>query len=134
MGTHRIEMQRDESVLPELDRCRNRPAPPPSRAEAGRLRLEERPRDRIRPHPESAPPTAGASLTRETLGTLYTLDRIPDFGPMKFRAMHEAGITPQTLRLNALDRIPGISRADHRSSSSTACSNGDRFCSPPVYA
>ena len=105
MGTHPTEMQPDESVVPEPDRCRNRPTPPPSRAEAGRLRLEEHPRDRIRPHPDSAPPTAGASLTRETLSALYTLDRIPGFGPMKFRAMHEAGITPQTA-LEHPERLP----------------------------
>ncbi|MYB35688.1 MAG: hypothetical protein F4X92_11360, partial [Gammaproteobacteria bacterium] len=31
------------------------------------------------------------------LGAIYTLGRIKSFGPMKFRAMHDADIDPQTV-------------------------------------
>ena len=67
MTTQRIETQLDEGSVEELDGWRATFTPQPSRPSADRL------------------------------GTLYTLERVSGFGPVKFRAMHEAGVDPQTV-------------------------------------
>lgn len=95
MGTEQVEMQLDERVVVELDLWRSRHTPPPSRSEAARLLLEERLCGLSQPRRESTPAIAEWSLQPETLGALYALDRVPGFGPVKFREMHEAGIAPQ---------------------------------------
>ena len=92
MGTEQVEMQLDERVVVELDLWRSRHTPPPSRSEAARLLLEERLCGLSQPRRESTPAIAEWSLQPETLGALYALDRVPGFGPVKFREMHEAGI------------------------------------------
>lgn len=105
MSTHPVEMQLDESVVTALDLWRNRHTPPPSRSEAARLLLEERLHGQTRPCREFIPSTAVQSLGRDTLGALYALDKVPGFGPMKFREMHEAGIAPQ-MALEDPGRLP----------------------------
>ncbi len=90
--TQRIETRLDEATIRELDGWRAGRTPRPSRSEAVRLLLEETlGRDRrAERHVEAG--GRGANAVR--LGALYALERVTGFGPVKFRALHEAGVEP----------------------------------------
>ena len=112
MTTQRIETQLDEATIKELDGWRAALTPRPSRSEAVRLLLEER---------LSGGPDAEERERRERgrcpgadrLGALYTLERVSGFGPVKFRAMHEAGVDPQTAIRNP-DLLPFTGRTGEK--------------------
>ena len=87
MGTRRIETQLDEATVRELDGWRTALTPRPSRSEAVRLLLEER--------LCAKPAEPGLCPGADRLGALYALERVSGFGPVKFRAMHQAGVEAQ---------------------------------------
>lgn len=78
--------------------------PPPSRSEAVRLLLEESLRGGP-PEPRPARPASPRYPTVDSLAATYVLERVPGFGPVKFREMHDAGVDPQ-VAINNPDRLP----------------------------
>ena len=92
MGSYLVETQLDEAIIRELDGWRTRKAPSPSRSEAVRLLLEERLCGKRQAALLSG---AGHRPAADKLGSLYALERVSGFGPMKFREMHEAGVDPR---------------------------------------
>ena len=90
--TQRIETRLDESTVRELDGWRAGRTPQPSRSEAVRLLLEERLCGGRRA--EGKQVVRGVCPSAERLGALYALERVSGFGPVKFRALHEAGVEP----------------------------------------
>ncbi|MDE0420722.1 MAG: DNA-processing protein DprA [Gammaproteobacteria bacterium] len=90
MTTHRIETRLDEATVKELDGWRSTRIPEPSRSEAVRLLLEERLCGGRRARERR--PAGGRRPEAARLGALYALERVSGFGPVKFRALHEAGI------------------------------------------
>ncbi len=95
MATESIETKLDQFTIRQLDNWRTLARPQLSRSDAVRVLLEERLSKRhlfeISRHEknqENYPDT-------NHLAAIYTLERIKGFGPMKFRAMHNAGIHPQ---------------------------------------
>ncbi len=94
MTTQRIETQLDEATIEELDGWRATLTPRPSRSEAVRLLLEEH-LSGGRCIKDREPHSDGRFPSVDRLGALYTLERVTGFGPVKFRAMHEADVDPQ---------------------------------------
>lgn len=92
MTPQRIETQLDEAIVRQLDGWRAGFTPPPSRSEAVRLLLEEKLCGSRRVEAEVSTRARYPGAAR--LGALYALERITGFGPVKFRAMHEAGVDP----------------------------------------
>ena len=88
-----IQTQLNGATVRELDKWRAEMNPRPSRSEAARLLLEERFSTGRQAKKERQ--LAGVRPDAERLGALYALERVPGFGPAKFRALHEAGIDPQ---------------------------------------
>lgn len=103
MTTHRIETRLDDATVKELDGWRSGRMPPPSRSEAVRLLLEERFCGGRREGERHA--ASGGSPEASRLGALYALERVSGFGPVKFRALHEAGIDP-AVALEEPDLLP----------------------------
>ena len=95
MTTQRIETHLDEATVKELDGWRASFTSPPSRSEAVRLLLEERLSD-CRYDKGGVRRGRGHYPSADRLGAIYTLERVSGFGPVKFRAMYEAGVDPQT--------------------------------------
>ena len=103
MSTRRIEAQLDEATVREPDKWRAPSSPQPSGTDAARRLLEERLRaDR---HAKGERRTREVRPGTERLGALYVLERVTGFGPVKFRAMHEAGVDPQAAIENP-DTLP----------------------------
>ena len=95
MGTHLVETRLDETIIRELDGWRTRKTPSLSRSEAVRLLLEERLRGE-RQERQAAPSLGvGDRPAADKLGSLYVLERVSGFGPVKFREMHDAGVDPR---------------------------------------
>jgi len=97
MATERIETRLDKFTIRQLDNWRTLAKPQLSRSDAARVLLEKSlskehffGTSRSRKNQENYPDT-------NYLGAIYTLERIKGFGPMKFRAMHDAGIDPQAV-------------------------------------
>lgn len=96
MTTQRIETQLDEATIKQLDGWRAARTPQPSRPEAVRLLLEERLHgSRYGKRGERS--EGGRYPKADRLGALYTLEQISGFGPVKFRAMHEARVDPRAV-------------------------------------
>ncbi len=90
----RIESQLSEATIKALDGWRDARTPAPSRSEAVRLLLEElllkgRGISADVSHQTVKP------LSINHLGAIFTLERVSGFGPVKFRAMYEAGVDAQ---------------------------------------
>ena len=98
MPTQRIETLLDEATIRELDGWRAGRKPQPSRSDAVRLLLEETLSSGRRAKRQAA--DSGRSPDTVRLGALYALERVTGFGPVKFRALHQAGVEPSA----ALDR------------------------------
>lgn len=103
MATQRIETRLDRAVVRELDGWRAARTPPPSRSEAVRLLLEETLCRQRRVKRDSAVARDFPEAAR--LAALYALERVTGFGPVKFRALHEAGIEPAAA-LDSPDLLP----------------------------
>ena len=92
--TQRIETLLDEKTVQKLDGWRSTQTPRPSRSEAVRLLLEQHLSDGKRQKQ-----TEQTSLLQypsvDRLGALFALESVPGFGPVKFRAMHDAGVNPK---------------------------------------
>ena len=104
MTTQRIETRLNEATIKELDGWRIGRTPAPSRSEAVRLLLEERllkGRD-VAVH---APRRNERWPSADRLGAIFALERVSGFGPVKFRAMHEAGVDAQAAITNP-DLLP----------------------------
>ena len=110
MTTQRIEL--DEATVKELDGWRASFTPPPSRSEAVRLLLEKRLSSGLYAQ-ESEHNVCGHYPSIDRLGALYTLERVSGFGPVKFRAMYEAGVDPQTA-INNPDLLPFSGRTGEK--------------------
>ena len=104
MGTHRVETRLNETIVRALDGWRAKLTPSPSRAEAVRLLLEER-LGGTRREPRAAPSSRQRCPEADRLGALYVLERVAGFGPVKFREMHDAGVTPE-VAINDPERLP----------------------------
>ena len=112
MRTRRIETHLDEATIRELDGWRAAMTPQPSRSEAVRLLLEERLCEG--PHVKPARRRgSGACPGADRLGALYVLERVSGFGPVKFRAMHDAGVDPQAAIENP-DVLPFTGRTGEK--------------------
>ena len=94
MTTQRIETRLNEATVQELDGWRNDRTPAPSRSEAVRLLLEERLLQR-RDVAAHAADRRGRCPSADRLGAIFALERVSGFGPVKFRAMHEASVDAQ---------------------------------------
>ena len=111
MRAQHIKTELDEATVRELDRWRAKLSPQPSRSEAARLLLEERLcSDR---HAKREPQHQTAFPRKEQLGALYVLERVSGFGPVKFRAMHDAGIDPRAVIENP-DTLPFSGRTGEK--------------------
>ncbi|MCY4635486.1 MAG: DNA-processing protein DprA [Acidobacteria bacterium] len=100
MGTHRVETKLDETTIRALDGWRAGLTPSPSRSTAVRLLLEER-----LGGGQAVGLSRGRYLAADRLGALYALERLPGFGPVKFREMHDAGVDPQ-VAIEHPERLP----------------------------
>ena len=112
MTTQHIETRLNEATIKELDRWRIGRTPAPSRPEAVRLLLEERllkGRDVATHAPQRGERCPGA----DRLGAVFALQRVSGFGPVKFRAMHEAGIDAQAAIKNP-DLLPFTGRTGEK--------------------
>ena len=112
MKTRTIETQLDDTTFLELDRWRASLTPEPSRSEAVRLLLEER--------LCTGKQASAANLERERLSpevdqlaALFALGSVSGFGPVKFRAMHDAGIEPNVAIENP-DVLPFTGRVGEK--------------------
>ena len=108
MKTQRIEILLDEKTIRKLDVWRSALTSQPSRSEAVRMLLEKHltsGRGQTLANPTQ--PTQSPSVDR--LGALFTLEGVPGFGPVKFRAMHDAGIDPNAAIENP-DLLPFTGR------------------------
>ena len=109
MTIERIETQLDERTIKKLDDWRSLVKPKPSRSEAVRLLLEQGLSGRQ--HVVDVNPDHKQRYYPDTkrLGAIYALERINGFGPVKFRAMHDAGVDPQAAIENPnLLPFPGL--------------------------
>ncbi len=104
MTTQRIESRLDEATIKALDGWRTTRTPAPSRSEAVRLLLEER-LLRGRDIVGDAPYRSGRGPGADRLGAIFALERVPGFGPVKFRAMYDAGVDAQAAIRNP-DLLP----------------------------
>lgn len=111
MRTQHIKTQLDETTVRELDRWRAKLNPQPSRSEAARLLLEERLCSGRHAKREQRRRTAYPGADR--LGALYVLERVSGFGPVKFRAMHDAGIDPR-MAIENPDTLPFSGRTGEK--------------------
>lgn len=95
MTIQRIETQLDETTIKQLDNWRALAKPRLSRSEAVRFLLEQG-LSGVQ-HGEDGHPNQENGYYPDTdrLGAIYVLERIKGFGPVKFRAMHDAGVDPQ---------------------------------------
>lgn len=112
MTTQRIETVLNEATTKELDRWRIGRTPTPSRAEAVRLLLEERlvKGQDVAAH---APDRSERCPDADRLGAIFALERVSGFGPVKFRAMHEAGVDAQAAISNP-DLLPFTGRTGEK--------------------
>ena len=112
MTTQRIETLLNEATIRELDGWRIGRTPTPSRSEAVRLLLEERllkGRDVVAP----APCRSGRLPSADRLGAIFALERVSGFGPVKFRAMHQAGVDAQAA-INNPNLLPFTGRTGEK--------------------
>lgn len=100
MSTHRVETTLDEATIRALDGWRAGLTPPPSRSTAVRLLLEER-----LGSGHAVGLSGGRYPAADSLGALYALERVPGFGPVKFREMHDAGVDPR-VAIEHPERLP----------------------------
>lgn len=112
MTTQRIETRLDEATIRELDGWRTGRTPAPSRSEAVRLLLEER-LLRERNIAADASQRSGRCPGADRLGAIFALERVSGFGPVKFRAMHEAGVDAQAALGNP-DLLPFTGRTGEK--------------------
>jgi len=91
---HRVETNLNEKTVRGLDSWREGLTPPPSRSEAVQILLEERLFGEQRP-PRTTPSFSERRPGVERLGSLYALGQVTGFGPVKFREMHDIGVTPE---------------------------------------
>ncbi len=94
MTAQRIETRLNEATIKELDGGRTARSPAPSRPEAVRRLLEERLLGG-EDNAACAPHRSGSTPGADRLGAIFALERVSGFGPVKFRAMHEAGVDAQ---------------------------------------
>lgn len=113
MTIQRIETQLDERTVKQLDNWRALVKPKPSRSEAVRILLEQglssgqHDDDGNLSHDQRHYPDT------KRLGAIYALERINGFGPVKFRAMHDAGVDPQAAIENP-DLLPFSGRTGEK--------------------
>ena len=112
MTTQRIETRLDEATIKELDGWRTGRSPSPSRAEAVRLLLEER-LLRGRGTAADGPRRTGRCPGADRLAAIFALERVSGFGPVKFRAMHEAGVDAQAA-IGSPDLLPFTRRTGEK--------------------
>jgi len=91
---HRVETHLDEKTVKGLDSWREGLTPPPSRSEAVQILLEEQLFGEQRVT-QTVPSSSERRPGLERLGALYVLGKVPGFGPVKFREMHDIGVAPQ---------------------------------------
>ena len=112
MATQRIESRLDETIIKALDGWRFTRSPAPTRSEAVRLLLEERLRRGSDIAVDRQPQNVGRP-TVDRLEAIFALERVSGFGPVKFRAMHEAGIDAQAAIKNP-DILPFTGRTGEK--------------------
>ena len=108
LSTRRVKARLDERTVRKPDGWRvGFRASVDARSGAVRLLLEERlcgGRRERRTESVSVSPARCCPAT-DRLAALYVLERVPGFGPVKFREMHEAGVNPQTA-IESPDLLP----------------------------
>ncbi len=113
MTTERIETRLDETTVKQLDDWRMLVKPQLSRSEAVRILLEERLSSGQHIEIDHANRKQENFPDANRLGAIYTLERINGFGPVKFRAIHDAGVDPQAVIENP-DLLPFTGRTGEK--------------------